>query len=89
MNIMNEQLISTVSYVMNSRYRKRVIQLLSRHTAMIPSKISEEATMLPNYGSKIISDLKKEGLIECINPEVKKGRLYKLTATGKSVAKYL
>ena len=35
--------------------------------------------------SKVLAELKAYELVECINPEVRKGRLYRLTDTGKEV----
>lgn len=35
----------------------------------------------------IISSIRSSNLVECINPEVRKGRLYRLTDKGDEVTK--
>lgn len=37
--------------------------------------------------SKVLAELKAYELVECINPEVRKGRLYRLTDKGEEVTK--
>ena len=39
--------------------------------------------------SKVLAELKAYELVECINPEVRKGRLYRLTDKGEEVVKNL
>lgn len=36
--------------------------------------------------SKVLKELKQAGIAECINPEVRKGRLYRLTDLGDEIA---
>lgn len=49
----------------------------------MPSEIAEEMNLRINQISAILSDLKKENIVVCINEEEKIGRLYKLTEEGK------
>lgn len=44
---------------------------------------------MPNHISKVLAELKAHELVECINPEVRKGRLYRLTDKGDDVVKNL
>ena len=39
--------------------------------------------------SKVLKELKEVGVAECINPEVRKGRLYRLTDLGDEIANNL
>jgi DNA-binding PadR family transcriptional regulator len=39
--------------------------------------------------TKVLAELKAHELVECINPEVRKGRLYRLTDKGDDVVKNL
>jgi DNA-binding PadR family transcriptional regulator len=41
------------------------------------------------YISKVLAELKAHELVECINPEVRKGRLYRLTDKGDELVKNL
>lgn len=54
---------------------------------LIPSQIAKNSCIRTNHISKVLSKLKAHELVECINPEVRKGRLYRLTEKGKTVSK--
>lgn len=55
----------------------------------IPSAIARDSGIRTNHISKVLSELKAHELVECINPEVKKGRLYRLTDKGEKVTENL
>ena len=52
---------------------------------LIPTVISERSDIKTNYISKILGELKDKELIELVNPEARKGRLYRLTDVGKEI----
>jgi DNA-binding PadR family transcriptional regulator len=51
--------------------------------------IANDSGIRTNHISKVLSELKAHELVECINPEVRKGRLYRLTEKGDDVVKNL
>ena len=53
----------------------------------IPSEIANDTEIFQNHISNTLRQLKEHKLIECINPEFRKGRLYRLTEKGKTVSK--
>lgn len=53
----------------------------------IPSQIAKDSEIRPNHISKVLSELKSHELVECINKEVRKGRLYRLTPKGDEIVK--
>ena len=55
----------------------------------IPTAIANDSGIRTNYISKVLSELKAHELVECINPEVRKGRLYRLTDKGEKVTENL
>lgn len=55
----------------------------------IPSEIANDAEIFQNHISNTLRQLKEHELVECINPEVKRGRLYRLTGNGKKIVKEL
>lgn len=75
-------LIKSVSYIKRSRNRTKIILILSENFKM-PSEIAREMDLKISQISGILSDLKKEEIVECINEEEKVGRLYRLTDKGK------
>ena len=85
MELSDEQL-TELSYVKISSYRTKVLKSLGDDVKM-PSEISKDTEILQNHISNVLRQLKEHELVECINPEVRKGRLYRLTDKGKNVAK--
>ena len=77
-----------ISYVEISQYRKKVMKSLDGNVK-IPSVIARDSGIRTNHISKVLSELKAHELVECINPEVRKGRLYRLTDKGEKVTENL
>ena len=84
-----DEILTELSYVKISQYRTKVMSIMDREELKIPSQIAEESDIIQNHISKTIKQLKDHELIECVNPEVKQGRLYRLTETGEKVAEFL
>lgn len=56
---------------------------------LIPSQIAKNSGIRTNHISKVLSELKTHELVEYINPEVRKGRLYRLTDKGVRITENL
>ena len=78
---MNEE---TFEFVKRSTYRKRVLTSLEGNVLM-PTEIAERSNIKTNHVSKVLSELKSKELIELVNPEARKGRLYRLTDVGDEI----
>ena len=74
----------TLDFVQRSTYRQRVLKALEDNVLM-PTEIAERSNIKTNHVSKVLSELKSKELIEIINPEARKGRLYRLKNDGKEV----
>ena len=77
---------ATVDYVKRSQYRSKILKSLADDVKM-PSQIAKDTGIVQNHISNSLRQLKEHELVECINPEVRKGRLYRLTDKGESVSK--
>ena len=75
-----------LKYVNNSSYRVRVLRSLGEDVKM-PTEIANDSGILPNHISNVLRQLRENDIVECINPEVKKGRLYRLSDDGLKVLK--
>ena len=75
---------ATVDYVKRSQYRSKILKSLSDDVKM-PSQIAKDTGIVQNHISNSLRQLKEHELIECINPEVRKGRLYRLTENGEKI----
>lgn len=83
---LSDEMLKEISYVKISSYRLRVMKSLEEEVKM-PSEIARDSDIRQNHISKVLSELKAHKLVECINPEVRKGRLYRHTDKGVDVVK--
>ena len=81
-------MLTEISYVQISTYRTKVMKSLDDEVK-IPSQIAKDSDILQNHISAVLKQLKEHELVECINPEVRKGRLYRLTDKGEDIVKNL
>ena len=85
---LSDEMLTEISYVKISKYRAKVMKSLDGEVK-IPTNIAKDSEIRPNHISKVLSELKAHELVECINPEVRKGRLYRLTDKGEGVVNKL
>ena len=83
---LTDEILTEISYVEISSYRKKVMKSLDGEI-LIPTQIARNSEIRPNHISKVLAELKAHELVECINPEVRKGRLYRLTDKGEEIVK--
>ena len=82
------EFFSILGFVKISSCRTKTIKSIG-HNFKIPSEIAKEISIPTSRVSTSLSDLKKKGLVVCINEDVRKGRLYKCTPLGLEILKYL
>ena len=85
---LSDEMLTEISYVQISKYRAKVMKSLEGDVK-IPTVIAKDSEIRPNHISKVLAELKAHELVECINPEVRKGRLYRLTDKGDEIVKNL
>lgn len=78
----------TLEFVQRSKYRQNVLKALENDVLM-PKEIAERSDIKTNHVSKVLSELRSKGLVELLNPEVKKGRIYRLTSLGDEIVEHL
>ena len=83
---LTDGMLKEISYVKISTYRTKVMKSLEDEVK-IPTQIARDSDIRPNHISKVLAELKARDLVECINPEVRKGRLYRLTDKGDDIVK--
>ena len=85
---LSDEMLKEMSYVKISQYRTKVMKSLDGEVK-IPTVIAKDSKIRPNHISKVLAELKAHELVECINPEMRKGRLYRLTNKGDEIVKNL
>ena len=81
----DDETLKKLAYVNISSYRVRTVKAL-KDDVKIPTVIAKDTGILPNHVSKVLKELKDANIAECINEEARKGRLYRLTGTGETIA---
>ncbi|WP_407377880.1 ArsR family transcriptional regulator [Methanobrevibacter sp.] len=82
---MDEEFVKSVA---RSSYRVKILKSLGEKPKM-PSQLAADCNILQNHISNVLSYLGELGLVVCINPEIRKGRIYRLSEDGEEILKYL
>lgn len=83
---LSDEELDLYGYVSSSSRRESIVTVLEK-SPMTPSQISENTDIRLNHVSNVLSDLSDEEVVKCVNPDRKRGRIYKLTEEGNKVAK--
>jgi len=83
---MGEQVsdLKLLGFILASDYRTEIISMLGSQMAT-PKQLSKVTCLRIGHVSNVLKRLVEKQLIECVNPDAKRGRIYRLTPTGKSV----
>lgn len=75
---------SKYSYVVSSRYRVKVLKVLAVGPKT-PKQISMETKIHLSHISKTLRELSEKGIVKCLSPERRRGKVYNLTKEGKEI----
>lgn len=84
-----KEILILKEYIKLSPNRQKVIKLLSEEEILKPTEISKKVDIHVNTVSKSLKQLRENDLVYILNPESRRGRLYKLTEKGKKVSESL
>ena len=76
-----------VGFIKRSKNRIQAIKLLEN--PLMPSELGKEMKISLTHASKIIRELNSKGLIQCLNDNLKIGRIYQVTKDGKEIIRKL
>lgn len=83
--LLRGQMYDLISYIVRGKARLSILKALDK--PMTPTQI---ASQLKNHRSTIsrsLLNMEKKGIVKCLTPKEKTGRLYALTKRGKQVLK--
>lgn len=75
-------------YVNASNYRKKIVLSLAKGP-MTPKQISTDTKLYLSHVSRILNELSKKKVVECLTPDLKRGKMFSLTNYGKEIADQL
>ncbi len=73
-----------IEYVRRSKNRTHIMKSLDEFPK-IPSELAEATVISLQHTSHGLKELSDRDLVVCLNPEEKKGRIYRLTEKGEKV----
>ena len=84
----DEKLLEKVAFVLASEHSKNIILYLDDelHT---PKQIGDAINVRTNHISNLLAQLRKNDLVYCATPKIRKGKLYSLTDDGRYVLNYI
>lgn len=74
-----------MSYVKISQIYDKSNEIFRLWSKNFPSQISKDSGILQNHISAVLRQLKEPELVECINPEVRKDKSYRLTNNSEKI----
>lgn len=86
--IMDDETLKKIAYVNISSYRNKTVKAL-QNEVKTPTDISKDTGINRSHMSNVLRELKQSGIVECVNEEVRKGRIYRLTSTGEEIVEHL
>ncbi len=78
---------SKYSFVIRAKNRKLILLSLSKPKT--PTQLAKELNLSLPHVSRALKELEKEGLITCLTPNEKVGRIYKRTTIGEEIANFI
>ncbi len=75
-----------IGKIKSSNWRLKVLKVLENNMKL-PSELSKEVNISSSHISEVLKDLEDLKLIECKNPNLRKGKIYSITRLGKDILK--
>jgi DNA-binding MarR family transcriptional regulator len=72
-----------VSFVGRGRSRRHVLKALFKPNS--PTELAKQLDIDRSTISRVVLELTEKGLVECLTPDERMGRYYRITETGKKV----
>ncbi len=77
----------TISFVIGSTYRKMVLEKLN--FPKIPTQLAKELNINKAHVSRALTELAKKGLVKCLTPQARKGKIFERTQKGNKIKENL
>lgn len=74
-----------VSFILRSSLSRKILETLKERSPLTPFQMSKETNIARSNISTKLVELRKRKLVECVNPQSRKWRFYKITDKGNGV----
>ena len=72
-----------ISFIVRNKNRKAVFEILDKPKT--PTDLSKELSINLGFVSNILIELSERGLIECLSPNEKRNRFYRINKKGEKL----
>jgi ArsR family transcriptional regulator, cadmium/lead-responsive transcriptional repressor len=83
---MKQKEIDDLSFLLSSTRRYKIVHEL-KNGISTPTMLSKKLNFEMSVISSLLKELQIRQLIECLNPNTKKGKLFKITSYGERIFK--
>ncbi|MBU4300816.1 MAG: ArsR family transcriptional regulator [Nanoarchaeota archaeon] len=73
------------SWILRGSQRRKILVVLNK--PKIPTEIKTETKLSIAHVSKILKLFEAQGIVECLTPNVRMGKIYALTKKGETIRK--
>ncbi len=70
-------------WMIKGSQRRKIISVMSKRK--IPTQIKNDTDLSLNNVSDVLRNFRQKGIVKCLNPESKTGRIYELTKKGLKI----
>ena len=71
------------SFIVRSKQRKEILRSLE--TPKTPTQIGSKLDISISHVSRTLKNFVERGIVDCLTPQEKIGRIYKLTSKGEEI----
>ena len=86
---MDKKLLVLATFVKIAPNRQKILNCLHNNDVLIPTEIAKATGLHINSVSKQLRYLREKELVYLLNPDYKRGRLYRITDLGIDVLNFL
>lgn len=84
----DDETLKVFAYISISSYRTNALKALQNQNKT-PSQIANDSNIRMSHISNILKELKDCGVVECINEQDHRNRIYRITPLGHEIAEKL
>lgn len=75
------------SFVVRGKNRKAILSRLDKPKT--PTQLSDELKLSLPHVSRTLKEMEEAGIIECLTPDEKVGRVYRRASLGEEIANFI
>lgn len=84
-----QEIKKLIGFIVASKVRMKVLKTLNKYAPIRQTELAKKVKQKQQNVSKVLMDLEKEGLVECLTPDKKAWKVYDITELGKEIVKIL